>query len=365
MEQFREHNCSAHSRAIVRQLDLMVHCLGPDQEDFLNVLREVGRRHAQASIHLTARHCLLLSESIIRTLAFFLEDVERSFWPRVQKSWNDLLGLVFSVMRKEARRHEKQQQQKKQLSQQMNLEVEEDDDEIMEVKRRMETRQRPQSSRMLLETTKKARSSRFVDVICRTSANDDDLTAGDLTESSSGASICDLKVMTIKNASIVKKGTRQDGISNKLRRGDRLVGQSKSMRNLFSSSSSTNHQCSLPSRKNSNLNDSSKLDRVDEGSIIMSPTPATPRRRRDQAVYCSDSPSSVMKTPLSVPNGCLYSPMSAKASTTSTNHTTSSNRRTLFHLASPGLFRRSPHKHGPSRQTWSEAKTPQDRSNWP
>ncbi|KAL3931038.1 MAG: hypothetical protein SGARI_004308, partial [Bacillariaceae sp.] len=63
---------SAHSRAVITQLDMMVHCLhGPmHHEALMEMFEKAGERHANLGVQ--QKHYFLLGEAILSTLEFFL-----------------------------------------------------------------------------------------------------------------------------------------------------------------------------------------------------------------------------------------------------------------------------------------------------
>eukprot|EP00529_Nitzschia_sp_RCC80_P041751 CAMPEP_0113451612 /NCGR_PEP_ID=MMETSP0014_2-20120614/6426_1 /TAXON_ID=2857 /ORGANISM="Nitzschia sp." /LENGTH=469 /DNA_ID=CAMNT_0000342969 /DNA_START=107 /DNA_END=1516 /DNA_ORIENTATION=+ /assembly_acc=CAM_ASM_000159 len=398
VEQLGVIGMTVHSRAVVKQLDMLVECLGPDQDDFIGIIKDAGKKHAPVAASrdrdsssssnsadndlLTSRSCLLMGEAIIRTVAFFLKQEDSNTtatavddndnnnsssrsWAHTQKAWNELLSLVFSVMRKEVRRYEKKQRQKTELKQQHKMGGGHDDGEDGETtegtgkktkktkKKTTSSSRRPQSSRMILQTSsahkprggRKPRSSRCLDVICLDDDKEDHHHHHhhEDTESSNSDS-CDPME---KPPPPPRRGTSMTTSSTTPK------GQPRSMRNIFSSSSGT--PSSSKPRSIRHL-----LGRVDESESSANLTsPGTPRRR-DQAVFCADSPSgsSTAATECTSPSGSLMSgnnhhkngPKSAmtnrqqKMMNMSMNKTNGGSRRNVFALASPGLFRRSPQR---------------------
>jgi len=101
---------SAHSKAVIGQLDFMVHCLGSrDQTVWNDSFAEAGARHANHGIQ--SKHYVLFGEAILRTLEHFLGSGSgQQYWKRVEKSWNALFRVMFETMKTESKNEEKRQE---------------------------------------------------------------------------------------------------------------------------------------------------------------------------------------------------------------------------------------------------------------
>ncbi|KAG7359093.1 hypothetical protein IV203_015682 [Nitzschia inconspicua] len=101
----------AHTRAIVMQLDMMVHYLEGDYEYnsiLAGIFRTAGERHANLSLQ--PKHYSLLNEALLGTLEHFLKS-SSGYWHRVQKSWSTLFEIMFKEMKYNAKREEHRQEQ--------------------------------------------------------------------------------------------------------------------------------------------------------------------------------------------------------------------------------------------------------------
>jgi hypothetical protein len=89
---------SAHSRAVIVQLDVMVNCLaGPMyQESFNELCAKAGERHA--NLGMQQKHYFLLGEAMLSTLEYFLK-TSSGYWKRVQSSWDSFFHAMFEVMK--------------------------------------------------------------------------------------------------------------------------------------------------------------------------------------------------------------------------------------------------------------------------
>jgi hemoglobin-like flavoprotein len=101
-----------HTTMLIAQLDMLVHCLGPDESILTEITRKIGVRHAYYDI--SQKDYLVLAESIMNTLSHFLGPEK---WSKVQFSWNALLQYLLRAMKTEAklelRRRERLLQQSK------------------------------------------------------------------------------------------------------------------------------------------------------------------------------------------------------------------------------------------------------------
>jgi hemoglobin-like flavoprotein len=104
-------NISAHTRAIVMQLDMIVHCLDTNMDHqliLMDVFQDIGERHANLGVQ--SRHYFLLEEAMLSMLEYSLKS-SSGYWNRVQKSWSALFRMMFGAMKHASKNEEHRQQQ--------------------------------------------------------------------------------------------------------------------------------------------------------------------------------------------------------------------------------------------------------------
>jgi hypothetical protein len=104
-------NVSAHSRAVVIQLDRMAHALeglSDCQNSLERFFQMAGEQHANLGVQ--SKHYFLFGEALLSMLEYFLKS-SSGYWQRVQKSWNKLFEVMFETMKRVSKDEEHRQGQ--------------------------------------------------------------------------------------------------------------------------------------------------------------------------------------------------------------------------------------------------------------
>jgi hemoglobin-like flavoprotein len=112
MPKVMKHKCdnvSAHSRAMIMSLDMMVHHLSTHQMDAISKnLSRLGVQHAAFGIQ--SKHYFVLGQVLLSTVEHFLGTGNgQRYWLRVQSSWNSLFQYIIESMKVESKQEERRQ----------------------------------------------------------------------------------------------------------------------------------------------------------------------------------------------------------------------------------------------------------------